>query len=101
MAPRRQRSPGASIAISTTRASSLRPSRQSSRRDCRRRHNKLVGKIKSLPSGRLFHSWPRRLVVFFLALVAADNPVLDIHHAVRVFGDVVLVGDENDGVAFA
>src|SRR5712691_2265502 len=37
----------------------------------------------------------------FLSLVALDDSVFDMNHTVSVFGDVVLMGDQNDGVSFA
>src|SRR5436305_14448791 len=33
-------------------------------------------------------------------LISLDHSILDIDDAVGVFGDIVLVGDEDDGVAF-
>jgi hypothetical protein len=41
-----------------------------------------------------------RNLVPLLALVPSDDAVFDVDHAVRVFGDVVFVGDEHDRVAF-
>ena len=42
---------------------------------------------------------PQDLVAPF-PLVPGDDAVLDVDHAVRVLGDVVLVRDQHDGVAF-
>ena len=34
-------------------------------------------------------------------LIACDNSILDVNNAVSVFGDVMLVRDKDNGVAFA
>src|SRR5206468_11913142 len=41
-----------------------------------------------------------RLALRRLDFVALDHAVLDVDHTMCVFGDVVLVGDEDDGIAF-
>src|SRR5581483_7349298 len=33
------------------------------------------------------------------ALVSGDDAILDVNHAMRIFGDVVFVGDQDNGVA--
>ncbi len=40
-----------------------------------------------------------RMGSLFLALVFEDQPVLEVDHTVSVFGDVMLMRDQHDGIA--
>ena len=41
------------------------------------------------------------MIVILASLVAGDDTVLDVNHAVSILGDIVLVSYENDGIALA
>jgi hypothetical protein len=54
--------------------------------------------LSSLPRSARFAIWTLRKILL-LALIALDDSVLNKDHSVSIFGDVVLVGYQHDGIS--